>query len=115
MKLNIMALALLGTTLTMAGSIRAEESAAADPTVVIESAVDELSEALNGRKLELSENRDELYKVIDRILLPRFDRRYAAQLVLGRYWRTASGCLSCLKIAEHLPRPILKRRSQKRF
>jgi phospholipid transport system substrate-binding protein len=90
MKLNIMALALLGTTLTMAGSIRAEESAAADPTVVIESAVDELSEALNGRKLELSENRDELYKVIDRILLPRFDRRYAAQLVLGRYWRTAS-------------------------
>jgi phospholipid transport system substrate-binding protein len=31
-----------------------------------------------------------LYTLIDKILLPRFDRRYAAQLVLGKYWRTAS-------------------------
>ena len=28
--------------------------------------------------------------MIDRILLPRFDRRYAAQLVLGRHWRDAN-------------------------
>jgi phospholipid transport system substrate-binding protein len=69
----------------MPGTARAE-----DPTAVIESAVDELAGALEGRKLELKENRDELYEVIDRILVPRFDRRYAAQLVLGRYWRSAS-------------------------
>lgn len=35
------------------------------------------------------EDREALYAVIDNILLPRFDRRYAAQLVLGRHWRTA--------------------------
>ena len=37
----------------------------------------------------LSADRQALYSVIDKILLPRFDRRYAAQLVLGRHWRTA--------------------------
>jgi phospholipid transport system substrate-binding protein len=78
-------LALLWVLLSLPGVARTE-----DPTAVIETAVDELSEALEGRKLELSENRQELYEVIDGILLPRFDRRYAAQLVLGRYWRTAS-------------------------
>jgi phospholipid transport system substrate-binding protein len=30
-----------------------------------------------------------LYVLIDEILLPRFDRKYAAQLVLGKNWRIA--------------------------
>lgn len=85
MRIAILTLALLGTTLAMS-----ERAAAEDPTAIIRSAVDELATALEGRKIELSENRAELYEVIDSILLPRFDRRYASQLVLGRYWRTAS-------------------------
>ena len=60
------------------------------PDVVIEGAVAELSEKLSGRKEELAENRDELYTLIDDILLPRFDRKLAAQLVLAKHWRTAS-------------------------
>ena len=60
------------------------------PDAVIEGAVAELSEKLNGRKEELAENRDELYALIDDILLPRFDRKLAAQLVLAKHWRTAS-------------------------
>jgi phospholipid transport system substrate-binding protein len=78
-------LALLGVLLSLPGVARSE-----DPTAVIDSAVDELAGALEGRKIELNENRGELYELIDSILLPRFDRRYAAQLVLGRYWRSAS-------------------------
>ena len=35
-------------------------------------------------------DRDALYAVINDILLPRFDRRYAAGLVLGQHGRTAS-------------------------
>jgi phospholipid transport system substrate-binding protein len=31
-----------------------------------------------------------LYALVDEILLPRFDRRYAAQLALGKHWRSAS-------------------------
>ena len=37
----------------------------------------------------LKTNPKELYALVDRILLPRFDTRYAAQLVLGKHWKTA--------------------------
>ena len=60
------------------------------PNAVIDSAVAQLSEQLDGRKDELAENRQALYEIIDGILLPRFDRRFAAQLVLARHWRDAS-------------------------
>lgn len=60
------------------------------PNDVIQEAADLLDEALKGRKDELAANREELYEVIDEILLPRFDRTYAAQLVLGPHWKTAS-------------------------
>lgn len=63
---------------------------AQSPNDVVQSAADELAAALDGRKDELEQDRDALYALIDEILLPRFDRRYAAQLVLGRHWRTAS-------------------------
>jgi phospholipid transport system substrate-binding protein len=63
--------------------------ASGSPNDVITTAVDELAVALEGRKDELAEDRDALYEVIDGILLPRFDRVYAASRVLGRHWRTA--------------------------
>ncbi|MDX1405914.1 MAG: ABC transporter substrate-binding protein [Woeseiaceae bacterium] len=63
---------------------------AQSPNDVVQSAADELAAALDGRKDKLAADRDALYAVIDKILMPRFDRRYAAQLVLGRHWRTAS-------------------------
>ena len=60
------------------------------PNAVIESSVTLLAEKLDGRQQELSDNRDELYAIIDEILMPRFDRRFAAQVVLAKHWRTAS-------------------------
>lgn len=60
------------------------------PNAIVESAIDELAAGLNGRKEELTADRAALHSLIDRILLPRFDRRYAAQLVLGKHWRDAS-------------------------
>ena len=60
------------------------------PDAVIEGAVTELSEKIGGRKEELAEDREELYALINDILLPRFDRKLAAQLVLAKHWRTAS-------------------------
>jgi phospholipid transport system substrate-binding protein len=62
---------------------------AQDPNAVIQSAADALAAGLEGRKEELAANKEELYALIDSVLLPRFDRRYAAQLVLGRHWRNA--------------------------
>jgi phospholipid transport system substrate-binding protein len=59
------------------------------PNEVITSAIDELAAALDGRQEELAEDPRALREVIDPILLPRFDRKYAAQLVLGKHWRAA--------------------------
>jgi phospholipid transport system substrate-binding protein len=60
------------------------------PDVVIEGAVNELTAQLDGRKEELAADREQLYALINDILLPRFDRKLAAQLVLAKHWRTAS-------------------------
>ena len=68
------------------GAATADDS----PNTVIEESVRLLAEQLDGRKEELSANRDELYRIIDGILLPRFDRKFAAQVVLAKHWRTAS-------------------------
>lgn len=63
---------------------------AQSPNDIIASAADELAREISGRKEDLRADRVALHALIDKILLPRFDRRYAAQLVLGRHWRTAS-------------------------
>jgi phospholipid transport system substrate-binding protein len=60
------------------------------PIEVIESAVDLLNEGLNGRKEELAADEAALHEFIDGILMPRFDREFAAGAVLGKHWRSAS-------------------------
>lgn len=60
------------------------------PNDVVAEAAKQLDQALSARKEELSTDKEALYELIDEILLPRFDRKYAAQLVLGRHWRAAS-------------------------
>ena len=81
-----------GWLLILSCLILANGAALADdsPNAVIESSVKQLTEQLDGRADELAENRQELYRIIDGILMPRFDRRFAAQVVLAKHWRTAS-------------------------
>jgi len=64
--------------------------AGAAPVEVITEAVDLLTEGLDTRKDEFIEDNDALYAFIDGILLPRFDREFAAGAVLGKHWRTAT-------------------------
>jgi len=63
---------------------------AESPNDVVAEAANLLDQELEARKEELTNNKEALYVVIDNILRPRFDRKLAAQLVLGRHWRTAS-------------------------
>jgi phospholipid transport system substrate-binding protein len=63
---------------------------AQSPNDVIRGAADELAEQLSTRRDELAADRSALYETVNAIILPRFDREYAAQLVLGRNWRDAS-------------------------
>ena len=59
------------------------------PNAVIESAVQQLADLMDGRREEMAADRAALYVLIDEILLPRFDRKFAAQVVLAKHWRTA--------------------------
>jgi phospholipid transport system substrate-binding protein len=60
------------------------------PNEVIESAVQLFAAKLEGRQDELATDRQALYALIDEILLPRFDRKFAAQIVLAKHWRSAT-------------------------
>jgi phospholipid transport system substrate-binding protein len=60
------------------------------PSEFITEAVEVLSSQLDGRRSELADDQDALYALIDGLLLPRFDRKTAAQQVLARHWRSAS-------------------------
>ena len=60
------------------------------PEDVIREASDLTLEAIDGRRQELKNDQEELFRVVDEILLPRWDRNYSGQLVMGKYWREAS-------------------------
>ncbi|MCC7258821.1 MAG: ABC transporter substrate-binding protein [Gammaproteobacteria bacterium] len=73
-------LALLAATAT------AEETAQA----VVQATVGQISQQIADRRPELTANKRELYALIDRELLPKFDTDYAGRLVLGKSWRNAT-------------------------
>lgn len=60
------------------------------PNDVIESAVAFLSERMDGQEEALAADRQAMYALIDEVLLPRFDRKFAAQIVLAKNWRSAT-------------------------
>ena len=68
------------------GSFAADET----PNEVVEGAVALFAASLDGRRDELAADRAALYELIDEILMPRFDRKFAAQAVLAKHWRDAS-------------------------
>jgi len=78
-------------TVLAALSLAATDAHAAKrPNEVIEEAVDLLTSGLSEHKDELTADDDALHAFIDGILLPRFDRQFAAGAVLGKHWRTAT-------------------------
>ena len=74
----------------LALSFIAPDARAAAPSDVIHDAIDLLTEGLDVRREEFASDKDVLYSFIDGILLPRFDRRFAASAVLTKHWRTAT-------------------------
>ena len=82
--------AVIGAWLVLALGVFAQPAITQSPNAVVAEAARLLDQAIEGRRDELKEDTVALYTLIDGILLPRFDRRYAAQLVLARHWRTAS-------------------------
>ncbi len=76
--------------LTVVMLLAAVFAKAATPDEFVSDAVRELAAKLDGRKTELAADPGSMYALIDEILLPRFDRRLAAQQVLAKHWSSAS-------------------------
>ncbi len=76
--------------LTLILSLFSMPALAQSPNDVVAEALNLLDQETKTRRAELKNDKQALYTVIDDILLPRFDRKFAAQLVLARHWRTAS-------------------------
>jgi phospholipid transport system substrate-binding protein len=69
----------------------AEAALSAEPVAVVEQTASRLQEKLNGQQQYYAQNADELYALIDEILLPNFDIEYAGKLVLGKsHWMAAT-------------------------
>jgi phospholipid transport system substrate-binding protein len=80
---------LLAVLLLSAFAVLPQLAGAQEPLEQVEQAIAELTAGLEGRQEELADDPAALYEFIDGILLPRFDQKYAAQLVLGKNWRDA--------------------------
>lgn len=79
---------------TLALGMFAADVASGEPDLSPEQVIREASEltmkAIEARREELKGNRQALFELVDEVLLPRWDRQYTGQLVMGRYWREAS-------------------------
>ena len=84
--------------LLAAGSANAADAAKAVPTSVdtsgpsqlIDSSAQILLAGIDARRAEFRKDPTGLYALVESTLLPHFDTPYAAQLVLGQHWRTAT-------------------------
>ena len=60
------------------------------PEQVVRAAAEAALIAIDEQREELRENPSELRSIVEEVFLPRFDRAYAAFLVLGRHGREAT-------------------------
>ncbi|MGQ3685551.1 MAG: MlaC/ttg2D family ABC transporter substrate-binding protein [Candidatus Loosdrechtia sp.] len=90
MKLMRMKLAVAALVVGGAGVPGVAAEPERSPEQVIRDASELTMQAIENRRDELKADRQALFELIDEILLPRWDRQYTGQLVMGRYWREAT-------------------------
>jgi phospholipid transport system substrate-binding protein len=60
------------------------------PDVAVKQATEEMRDLIRANHQAYSADKAKFYAVVDESLVPHFDVRYIAQLVLGKNWRTAN-------------------------
>ncbi|MGE0582399.1 MAG: phospholipid-binding protein MlaC [Steroidobacteraceae bacterium] len=63
---------------------------ASGPGKLIESAAQSMLKELDAHRAEYRKDPGKVEQLVDEVLLPHFDSQYAARLVLGTHWRTAT-------------------------
>jgi phospholipid transport system substrate-binding protein len=102
MKLQIVGGFLMCALLAGAGTRAAEEAAKDAPAAktatasevgpreLIETSAQKMLDALEANRADYRKNPGKVEQLVDEVLLPHFDTQYAARLVLGKHWRTAT-------------------------
>jgi phospholipid transport system substrate-binding protein len=101
MKLQIVSGFLMWALLAGGAARAAEETTKAAPTKnatasepgpreLIETSAQKMLDALEANRADYRKNPGKVEQLVDEVLLPHFDTQYAARLVLGKHWRTAT-------------------------
>ena len=85
MKNILLALALLGAT-----TLASAAAPTVAPDAVVKGTTEKLQKLIAENHVKYKADLKTFYKVVDEIVVPHFDQRYIAQLVLARSWKTAS-------------------------
>jgi phospholipid transport system substrate-binding protein len=86
----LLAVFALGSLQVARGALAAETIDASTPQKLIESSSKALFADLDANRAKYRKDITLLYKVVDGLFLPHVDVDFAAQQVLGKYWRTAT-------------------------
>lgn len=68
----------------------AQSAAQQSPSNVVQDAANGLLNALNSDRQAYQNNPSKVQALVDQYILPHVDTQFCAQLVLGKYWRTAT-------------------------
>lgn len=74
----------------LAVSSAAHAAAPVAPDVVIKDATGKLQNEIGVREKEFRADQKKLYAYVDEVIVPHFDTRYIAQLILARNWKGAN-------------------------
>ena len=79
-----------GNAATSSGKAAPTAVDTSGPSQLIESSANVILSGIDSRRAEFRNDPAGLYALVENTLLPHFDTPYAAQLVLGQHWRSAS-------------------------
>jgi phospholipid transport system substrate-binding protein len=68
----------------------AHAAAPPPPDEVVRTATERLQQEIGAREKEFRADPDKLYAFVDEVIVPKFDTKYIAQLILARHWKQAS-------------------------
>jgi phospholipid transport system substrate-binding protein len=60
------------------------------PDEVVKTTTERLQKEIGAREKEFKADQGKLYAFVDEVIVPKFDTKYIAQLILARHWKQAS-------------------------
>jgi phospholipid transport system substrate-binding protein len=76
--------------LSSAAGVAAEQTAQLAPQELVTKVAQDTLKDLDAHRAEYKKDPNKVRQLVDKNMLPHFDTKYAAQLVLGKHWREAT-------------------------